>query len=150
MYGALPEPRISWRLLFSITMVNTVPAHRGCAVAAVGSTRHTASVLPEVLGGVQLAPASTPPSEPMIAIHRCDFILPENLVSDGVSGKHKMRAHRRRSVARASLTPNREKRRLNHGCRNCAVRAIARRPTPARARRARPGPGGSPPAGAAR
>jgi hypothetical protein len=30
----------------------------------------------------------------MTAIIRCDFILPENLVSDGVLGKHKVRAHR--------------------------------------------------------
>src|SRR5215468_4193406 len=70
MNGAAPEPRISGRLLFSITMVNTVPDHRGCAVAAVGSTRHAASVLPELLG---VQPAAT--REPRTPIINCDFIV---------------------------------------------------------------------------
>src|ERR1700733_11332907 len=89
MNGALRDPRPSRRLLFSITIVNTVPAHRGCAVAAAGSTRQAASVLP-VLLGVQPAVAS----EPRMPISVCSFMPTENLVSDGVSGKHKLRAQR--------------------------------------------------------
>src|SRR5690348_689136 len=51
MYGAFELSRISWRLLFSITIVNTVPALDGGAAEAGGlvSGSHVASVSPDVL-----------------------------------------------------------------------------------------------------
>src|SRR5258708_18576163 len=60
MYGADGLPTISPRLLFSMTIVNTVPVHAGAVTICVAvSGEHVCDVLPEVF--MQPAIASDPP-----------------------------------------------------------------------------------------
>ena len=94
MNGASRLPRISLRLWFSITIVNTVPDQPGAAPRDVaGSAWHAASVLPDVFG-LQLATTSG-------ASHAIrsddDFIFgpPENVGLDHVPRKGQCTAARR-------------------------------------------------------
>src|SRR4051812_7112887 len=113
-----PGPRISLRLWFSITMVNTVPPQPGRAIAGLGaSARHDASVVPELLG-VHAALASTA----TIVSWTIDFMRPQKLESHSVSckpkstyvaGESSLRASRaRRRTSCSAMHEQRDHRRL--------------------------------------
>src|SRR5262245_35549850 len=77
-----PGPRISLRLWFSITMVNTVPPHPTGATADRGaSARHDAIVVPEVLGAQAASDATS-------ARDQEAFIRPEKLGPHSVLCNH--------------------------------------------------------------